>query len=66
MTVYIYICMYVCCMYVCMYVIQATPGNLQQLEDIVFGDEVTFDSNIVLAIKLASESGQRVKNCICL
>ena len=53
-------------MYVCVYVIQATPGNLQQLEDIVFGDEVTFDSNIVLAIKLASESGQRVKNCICL
>ena len=41
---------------------QATPGNLQQLEDVVFGDHVTFDCSTVLAIRLTVENGRRVNS----
>ena len=39
---------------------QASPGNLQQLEDVIFGGSALADSNVVMSVKLASDSGQKV------
>lgn len=38
---------------------QASPGNLQQLEEVVFGSRDLDTSTCVMAIRLASEGGQR-------
>ncbi len=39
--------------------VQATPGNLQQLEDVVFGSSEMETATCVMAVKLGSEGGQR-------
>ncbi len=39
--------------------VQASPGNLQQLEEVVFGSNEMETSTCVMAVKLTSEGGQR-------
>ena len=39
---------------------QASPGNLQQLEDVVFGSGEMATSTSVIAVKLTNEAGQRM------
>ena len=40
--------------------VQASPGNLQQLEDVLFGSMDVADSLTMMAVKLTSENGQRL------
>lgn len=39
--------------------LQASPGNLLQLEDVLFGSYDMSSSLTIMAVKLSSESGQR-------
>lgn len=39
---------------------QASPGNLQQLEDVLFGSLDMASSLTIMAVKLTTENGQRV------
>lgn len=39
---------------------QASPGNLQQLEGVLFGNTDAVISTCVMAIKLTNENGQRM------
>ncbi len=38
---------------------QASPGNLHQLEDVLFGSFDMSTSLTIMAVKLSSENGQR-------
>ena len=40
--------------------LQASPGNLQQLEGVLFGHSDAVTSTCVMAIKLTNENGQRL------
>ena len=44
----------------CLIVVQASPGNLQQLEGVLFGHNDALTSTCVMAIKLTNENGQRM------
>ena len=39
---------------------QASPGNLQQLEGVLFGHSDAVTSTCVMAVKLTNENGQRM------
>ena len=40
--------------------VQASPGNLQQLEGVLFGHTDAVTSTCVMAVKLTNENGQRM------
>ena len=45
------------------FVLQASPGNLHQLEDVLFGSLDMSSSSTMLAIKLATENNQQILGC---
>ena len=40
--------------------VQASPGNFQQFEEVLFGSSDMSSSPLVLAVRLGTETGKRV------